>query len=87
MGLFWTRDGIVDLKNFSSGHIDVMVKYKDQNSFEWRFTGFYGAPRAEDRHHSWRFLRVGDFNETLYACEHFSRAKRPERVRCRIFVK
>lgn len=44
----------------------------------------------EDHHHSWRFLRtlfaiphsawmcVGDFNETLYATEHFSRAARPE---------
>src|SRR3954470_20707774 len=36
IGLFWTHDVIVELKNFSSGHIDAMVKYKDQNSFEWR---------------------------------------------------
>jgi endonuclease/exonuclease/phosphatase family metal-dependent hydrolase len=67
-----------------------MVRKKEQNSFEWRFTGFYGAPRAENRHHSWRFLRtlnsvqhsawlcMGDFNETLYNSEHFSRTARPE---------
>jgi hypothetical protein len=88
--LFWTAEYNVDLKSFSSGHIDVMVQKKGQNSAEWRFTGFYGAPRAENRHHSWRFLItlhsfphsawlcMGDFNETLYANEHFSRAARPE---------
>lgn len=90
IGLFWSADVVVDLKNYSSGHIDVMVQKKDQNSMEWRFTGFYGAPRVEDRHHSWRFLRtlyavehsawlcLGDCNETLFASEHFSRAARPE---------
>lgn len=90
IGLFWLDDFDVDVKNFSTGHIDAMVRKKGQNSDEWRFTGFYGAPRAENRHHSWRFLRtlngiqhsawlcMGDFNETLYASEHFSRAARPE---------
>lgn len=68
----------------------MVVKKDGQNSSGWRFTGFYGAPRAENRHHSWRFMRtlnaiqhqawicVGDFNETLYGTEHFSRAARPE---------
>ncbi|XP_073362819.1 uncharacterized protein [Aegilops tauschii subsp. strangulata] len=67
-----------------------MVRKADHNSPDWRFTGFYGAPRSEDRHHSWRCLRtlhaiqhqawlcVGDFNETLYGTEHFSRSPRPE---------
>ena len=43
-----------------------------------------------EHHHSWRFLRtlygiqhdawfvLGDFNETMHASEHFSRAVRPE---------
>ena len=56
----------------------------------WRFTGFYGAPIVEDRHHSWHFLRtlyslehdawicMGNFNETLYTDEHFSRLAHPE---------
>jgi hypothetical protein len=100
LGLFWSRDYEVDVKSYSIGHIDAMVRKKDQFSPVWRFTGFYGAPRAENRYHrapraenryhSWRFLRtlfgvlhsawlcMGDFNETLYASEHFSRAARPE---------
>ena len=57
IGLFWSRDVIVDLKNYSQKHIDVVVRSNDQNNSVWRFTGFYGASRAEDRHHSWRFLR------------------------------
>ncbi|KAM0866346.1 hypothetical protein ACQ4PT_042693 [Festuca glaucescens] len=90
IALFWSADVVVDVKNFSSCHIDAMVRKDIPNSFEWRFTGFYGAPRAEDRHHSWRFLRtlfeikhsawmcLGDFNETLFASEHFSKSARPE---------
>jgi hypothetical protein len=90
LGLFWSDDYDVSVKGFSTGHIDAMVRKKGQNSMEWRFTGFYGAPRAENRHHSWRLLRtlfgihhsewlcMGDFNETQYANEHFSRAARPE---------
>ena len=90
IGLFWTKDVSVELKNYSTGHIDVVVRDALDNSTTWRFTGFYGAPRAENRHHSWRFLRtlhglphsawlcMGDFNETLYGEEHYSRAARPE---------
>ncbi|KAM0844151.1 hypothetical protein ACQ4PT_057243 [Festuca glaucescens] len=90
IALFWSTDVSVDLKNFSSCHIDVMVRKNDTSAKEWRLTGFYGAPRVEDRHHSWRFLQtlfaikhsawlcLGDFNETLYATEHFSRAVRHE---------
>ena len=67
-----------------------MVVQCNNQDLAWRFTGFYGAPRAEDRHHSWRFLRtlhtlphaawlsMGDYNETLYPLEHFSRSARSE---------
>lgn len=90
IGLFWSTEVNVKLKNYSTGHIDVMARRADGSSPEWRFTGFYGAPRAENRHHSWRFLRilhaiehaawlcVGDFNETLFGSEQFSRSARPE---------
>ena len=90
IGLFWSNEVKVELKNYSSGHIDVMVQKADLSTPEWRFTGFYGAPKKEDRHHSWRCLRMlndiphqtwlclGDFNETLFGTEHFSRAARPE---------
>lgn len=91
IGLFWSKDTNVELKNFSNSHIDVVVSTNTVGSNAWRFTGFYGAPRVSDRHHSWRFLRtlhniphgawmcVGDFNETLYPNEHFSKSARPER--------
>ncbi|XP_073363536.1 uncharacterized protein [Aegilops tauschii subsp. strangulata] len=90
LGLFWSKDVTVELKNYSSTHIDVVVRDALDASVSWRFTGFYGAPRAENRHHSWRFLRtlhnlphadwlcMGDFNETLHGDEHFSQTARPE---------
>ena len=56
LGLFWSKDVSVELKNYSAGHIDCVVRRVDTPSEVWRFTGFYGAPRVEDRHHSWRFL-------------------------------
>ena len=40
IGLFWSRHVNVKLKNFSSGHIDVMVRKADLSAPEWRFTGF-----------------------------------------------
>ena len=67
-----------------------MARKADLSTPEWRFRRFYGVSRSEDRHHSWRCLRtlhaiphqawlcLGDFNETLFGTEHFSRAARPE---------
>ena len=90
LGLFWSAELDVELKNYSSAHIDVMVQRKNDTSKKWRVTGFYGAPRVEDRCHSWRFMRtlfairheawmcIGDFNETLFGSEHFSLSPRPE---------
>ena len=90
IGLFWSRDVNVELKNFSKCHIDVEVHSNNQSSSVWRFTGFYGAPRASDRGESWQLLHtlfsiphaawlcMGDFNETLYGSEHFSRRARSE---------
>jgi hypothetical protein len=88
--LFWSSAVEVDLKSFSQGHIDVMVTMIDKDIPQPRLKGFYGAPRVKDRHHSWRCLRtlyavhhnallcMGDFNEMMYADEHFSSAMRPE---------
>lgn len=74
IGLFWSRDVNVTLENYSASHIDVIVRQENKT---WRFTGFYGEPWVENRHHSWRFMRtlfavpheawlfIGDFNEIL----------------------
>lgn len=54
IGLFWSRDVTVELRNYSNCHIDVLVNGNDQNSSPpWRFTGFYGAPRPADRSDRW----------------------------------
>jgi hypothetical protein len=89
IGLFWNSEITVDLKSFNSNHIDVLVQPRDGGA-QWRFTGFYGEPRRENRHISWTLLRrlansltypwlcMGDFNETLVGSEHFSANERPE---------
>ena len=90
IGLFWNSDVEVTVKNHSNAHIDATVRWKGSDSPLWRFTGFYGEPRAESRSQSWDFLRtlygiqhggwlcMGDFNETMYASEHFSAHPRSE---------
>jgi hypothetical protein len=52
IAMFWTTKVLVDLKYYSSCHIDVMVRKNTSNATERRVNGFYGAPRVEDRHHS-----------------------------------
>jgi hypothetical protein len=88
IGLFW-YDVVVDIKSFNIHHIDAVVTTNWGGS-PWRFTGFYGEPRRENRHQSWSLLRrlhallrlpwicMGDFNETLYGLEHYSEHAREE---------
>ncbi|KAF4372682.1 hypothetical protein F8388_000849, partial [Cannabis sativa] len=73
--LLWNDDWEVSVKSFSVGHIDALVKCPGLNV--WRFTGFYGNPKASSRINSWQLLcRLkglfdlpwicgGDFNEVL----------------------
>lgn len=72
--LLWNDSSVVNIRSFSKGHIDARIQ--DNNS-SWRFTGFYGNPRAEKRVESWELLERlndnaheswiigGDFNEIL----------------------
>ena len=64
IGLFWSRDVSVELKNYSQRHINILVSNKLLNSPPWGFTGFYGAPRDEDRHQNWRFFAFAPFYST-----------------------
>jgi hypothetical protein len=52
IGLFWSEEVEVDIQSFSSAHINAKVRMIDSDLPMWRFTGFYGEPRAENRHHS-----------------------------------
>ncbi|KAK3192990.1 hypothetical protein Dsin_024300 [Dipteronia sinensis] len=70
--IFWDESIDVTLLTFSQEHIDVMIKEKDRQ--QWRFTGFYGHPDRNQKHHSWTRLAgmsclpwvcMGDFNEVL----------------------
>ena len=48
IGLFWSVDIRVELKNYSSGHIDCVVQKVNGRSDKWRFTVFYGEPKKEE---------------------------------------
>lgn len=74
----WSKDWEVDVKSFSSAHIEVFIKASGDC---WRFSGFYGNPKQSQRHHSWELLRrlkglfdlpwlvAGDFNKIVHLPE------------------
>ena len=88
LGLFWSDSVDIQLLSFSSFHIDVQV-VSCQGS-PWRFTGFYGHPEVNRRHHGWMLLRrlhgmsnlpwlcAGDFNEILVQSEKLGGVLRPQ---------
>ncbi|KAM0833451.1 hypothetical protein ACQ4PT_064250 [Festuca glaucescens] len=88
--LLWRSGNVVRLKSKNKSHIDVFVSNDSLGGGEWRFTGFYGEPRRENRKDSWylmHFLRsvsdmpwlcMGDFNEVLSQDEHFGRHERED---------
>ncbi|XP_057811609.1 uncharacterized protein LOC131025841 [Salvia miltiorrhiza] len=72
--LFWKHPCSASISSFSQGHIDCVVEYND---VVWRFIGFYGNPKVQNRKHSWSLMKKlacsgimdapwlmgGDFNE------------------------
>jgi hypothetical protein len=79
LALFWKREVDVTLQSYSEYHIDTVVKEED--GLEWRFTGFYGESRNEEKNNTWELLHTlkdqnnlpwlcsSDFNEILFNCE------------------
>ncbi|KAH1098558.1 hypothetical protein J1N35_015479 [Gossypium stocksii] len=65
----------------SRGGLCIGWNGEEEESFRWRFTGFYGAPNVREKAKSWNLLRRlgqnnslpwlvgGDFNDILYANE------------------
>ena len=63
----------------TKNYIDAFIGNSQQD--EWRFTGFYGEPKWQDKHLSWQCLQdlhaavnlpwlvMGDINEFLYSFE------------------
>ncbi|KAK2649621.1 hypothetical protein Ddye_017110 [Dipteronia dyeriana] len=78
----------VSLLSYSRFHIDV--KMVSQRDVSWRWTCFYGNPKASQRPHGWTLLRrfcsisylpwvcVRDFNEILCSEEKLGGSLRPQ---------
>ncbi|MBA0754491.1 hypothetical protein Gogos_021309, partial [Gossypium gossypioides] len=78
--LAWKGDIEISLQSYSTNHVDVMVK-EGTDEEEWRFTGFYGSPYANNKSDTWNLLKKlgqnrnhpwlvsGDFNEIMYSYE------------------
>ena len=79
LAILWDDLVSMSVRSYSHFHINPMIV--KELGREWRFTGFYGNPIAEERHHSWTLLRrlsgmyvgpwlcVGDFNEIVEQSE------------------
>ncbi|KAA3486163.1 reverse transcriptase [Gossypium australe] len=90
LSLAWKGNYLVNLKSFSSFHIDVEIQDSDRGAI-WRLTGFYGNAIERDRGASWKLLRhlsnycslpwvvIGDFNEILKSHEKRGGRLRSER--------
>ncbi|GAA0174344.1 hypothetical protein LIER_41706 [Lithospermum erythrorhizon] len=75
LALLWLRDVLVEVKSFSSHHIEAIIEGR------WRLVGFYGHHEVKNRRLSWALLRflgtrldmptvyVGDFNKVLSRME------------------
>ncbi|KAG8490687.1 hypothetical protein CXB51_013810 [Gossypium anomalum] len=57
-GIFlgWKGNSLIQLKSFSSSHINVKV-HDDEIDAVWHLTGFYGNPVEWNRRESWDLLR------------------------------
>ena len=91
LALLWTSEILVQFQSCDKLHIDVLILDHSTREAKWRFMGFYGEARREQRHRSWECLRylkdqsdlpwlcVGDFNECLEAQEQIGGQTRSER--------
>lgn len=55
LSLGWKGNSLIQLKSFSSSHIDVEV-HDDEIDAIWRLTGFYGNSNERNRRESWDLL-------------------------------
>jgi exonuclease III len=90
LALFWHEDLEVELFKINDRIIDVTV-FDSKKGIKWRCTFVYGEPKTHMRHHMWDMLKkikpmmnlpwlmLGDFNETMWQCEHLSKKKRNEK--------
>ena len=79
LALFWRKGIDLTVQSMSRYHIDAIIREED--GFEWRFTGIYGESRSELKETTWKLLKImrdrsnlpwlccGDFNEIMFSCE------------------
>lgn len=89
LALFWHESVHVEIIDINERYIDAYVRLSVNDPI-WHVTFVYGEPRVEHRHRMWSMLNsikqssnlpwlvLGDFNETLWQFEHFSKKKRSE---------
>lgn len=90
LALLWNESVFVDIKGMNERYIDAYVRLSPDAPI-WHVTFVYGEPKVENKHHMWSLLNLlrqsstlpwlvmGDFNETLWQFEHFSKTPRNER--------
>ncbi|KAA3467449.1 reverse transcriptase [Gossypium australe] len=90
LSLGWKGNSLVNLKSFSSFHIDAEI-HDNESGEVWRLTGFYGHPDGRKRNDSWNLLKclssdqsrpwvvLGDFNEIANSFEKKGGRRRSKR--------
>jgi len=56
LAIFWRKEINLQLRGISRFYIDADVVETD--GFIWRFTGFYGEPKSNQKDPSWKALRT-----------------------------
>jgi hypothetical protein len=87
--LLWKSSALVEIQNFSCGHINAVVKVS-KCGIPWELSCFYGHPEVQLRPQSWSLLRhlaslapnpwlcLGNFNEIVSSTEKSSHTVRPQ---------
>ncbi|KAF5463276.1 hypothetical protein F2P56_019199 [Juglans regia] len=91
IALLWDVEIDLSVINYSSNHVDAVIKDLRLRKGHWFLTALYGFPETHLRHQSWSLLKslcrapdepwlvLGDFNELLSAHEKSGGNPRPEK--------
>ncbi|KAF5464528.1 hypothetical protein F2P56_014601 [Juglans regia] len=91
IALLWDAEIDLSVINYSSNHVDAIIKDSCLRQGHWFLTAIYGFPETHLRHHSWNLIKslcrdndkpwlvLGDFNKILHAHEKSGGNPRPER--------
>lgn len=67
LAMFWNDEIDLTLISSSTNHMDFVVT--NANGSQWRLTGLYGYPEAENKEKTWRIMRqLKDANSLPWLC-------------------